>query len=227
MTTTTEKAVFALLFALCTLLFGACVRPTAPTQSEWLPDATGWELVDVDDTQPPQWVLYERNALVADVKEFRIVGLIDAEPELAMRALRFRLLDDQYIPDGLQRDILHESASEVVIYGRTPLPFPFHDREATERLVFSHDEDTGVFRVDAGLIDPGDEPPKGVVRAPVIENSWVLAPTGSGQSVFTIDTVHDVGGRLLNTLIYKPVRKGLVEDVHTIEDLAASMEDPR
>jgi hypothetical protein len=206
-----------------TLLLGACAGPKAPPQSAWLPDATGWVLRDVDDAGPPQWALYERDALVADVKEFRIVGVVDAEPEVAMRALRHRLVDEQYVPDSLQRRILKESETEVVFYGLTPLPFPFRDREATERLHFTHDLDTGVYRVDARLVDPGGEPPPGVVRVPVIENSWVFVPTGSGQSVFTTDTVHDIGDSVLNTLIYGPICNALVEDLYTVRELAASM----
>ena len=207
-----------------TLLLSACAGPKAPTQAAWVPDATGWTLRDVDHADPPLWVLYERDALEADVKEFRIVGVVDAEPDVAMRALRYRLLDEQYIPEGLQRRILEESASTVVLYGRTPLPFPFRDREATEHLSFTHDPDAGVFRVDAKAIDPGGEPPRGVLRVPVIENSWTLAPTGSGQSVFTTDTVHDIGGAFPNSLIYGPICDQLVEDLHTVRELAASME---
>lgn len=168
------------------------------------------------------WVLYERAARRANVKEFRVVGVVDAKPEAAARALRRRLLDEQYVPDGLHRRVLKESESEVVLYGRTSLPFPFRDREATERYRFTHDPDTGVFRVDARAIDPGGTPPRGVVRVPVIENSWVLAPLGSNQSVFTTDTVHDIGGAFPNALIYGVICDQLVEDLQTIRKLATS-----
>lgn len=156
------------------------------------------------------------------MKEFRLVGVVDADPEDAAGALRYRLLDEQYVPDGLHRQVLKESESEVVLYGRTSLPFPFRDREATERYRFTHDAQTRVFRVDARAIDPGGKPPRGVVRVPVIENSWVLAPSGSGQSVFTTDTVHDIGGAFPNALIYGVICDQLVEDLHTIGELATS-----
>lgn len=205
-----------------TLFVSACARPDSGLQPVWLPDSTGWVLRDFDDTDPAQWLLYERAARQANVKEFRIVGVVDAEPEAVARALRVRLLDEQYVPKGLHRRILKESESEVVLYGRTSLPFPFRDREATERYRFMHDPDTRVFRVDARAIDPGGTPPRGVVRVPVIQNSWVLAPSGSGQSVFTTDTVHDIGGAFPNALIYGAICDQLVEDLHTISALATS-----
>ncbi len=95
------------------LSVSACAQPKSPTQIAWLPDATGWNLRDFDDTEPPQWVLCERDALIADVKEFRIVGVVDAEPEVAVGALRYRLLDEQYVPEGLQRRTLKESELSV------------------------------------------------------------------------------------------------------------------
>ena len=158
------------------MLLGACAAPSAPAL-DWLPDDGGWVVRDVDDGEPPGWVLYERDAAEADVKELRIVGIIDAEPERAAQALRERLVDER--------------------------------------------SDTGVHRVDARTFDPGGEPPRGVVRVPFIRNTWVLAPTGSGQSVFTVDTIHDIGNGLLNAVIHGPICDQLVEDLQTIRALVS------
>jgi|GEM_PF-4520757 len=205
------------------IALGGCGGPKAPPSASWMPDSSGWVFREAEASDSPRWVLYERDALVADVKEFRIVGVLDAEPAVAMEALRYRLLAEEYVPDMLQRRILTNTESEVEVYGLVELPFPMRDREATERMEFTHDPTTGVFRVDATLIDPGTEPPPGVVRAPVIQNSWTLAPTGTGSSVFTVDTVHDMGGTMLNVAIYGAICDGLVDDLFIINDLALSM----
>jgi hypothetical protein len=202
------------------VMWMGCAPPKVPPGVDWLPPSPGWQVRDVDEDEAPLWVLYERDALLADVKEIRLVGLVDSVPEVAMAALRFRLLDDQYVPDGLERTILSSSDDEVVIYGRTSLPFPFRDREATERWRFRMDPDDGVYEVVAETIDPGGEPLRGVVRTPLIRNRWVFEPWGDGHSVFTTDTIHDVGDRVLNTAIYAPIRKGLVEDLFLVRDLA-------
>ncbi|MFT5584753.1 MAG: hypothetical protein ACI9VR_002339 [Cognaticolwellia sp.] len=213
-----------LLLASFTILLGSCAASKPGVQPSWLPDSTGWEIRKVHAGEPLDWVIYERDALVADVKEFRIVGVVDAPPKDVVRALRFRLLDDQYIPEGVQREILTESKTEIVIYGLMSLPFPLNDREATERTTFSHDPVTGVFRVDIREVDPGDEPAGGVLRIPVVRNVFVIAPTGSGKSVVTNDSVHDIGGHFPNRLIYSPVCDQLILDLLTLRELSDSNE---
>lgn len=204
-------------------LTSACAGPRALPPLQWLPPSDGWAVRDVDERQPPRWVVYERDALVADVKEFRIVGLVDAKPEVVARALRYRLLDEQYLPEGMQQwEILRESETEVDIYGRTGMPFPFNDREVTERLRFTHDARTGVHTVEAKDIDPGVDPAPGVLRIPVVQNRFEIAPAGGHRSVVTIDTVHDIGGNFPNWVIYRPVCKQLVKDIALLNELSAA-----
>ncbi|MEM6930135.1 MAG: hypothetical protein AAF602_24560, partial [Myxococcota bacterium] len=93
------------------LLLVGCAVHAAP-QTSWLPDATGWTVRDADDGEPPRWVAYERDAQAAPVKEIRVVGVVDATPAATMRALRTRLLDPQYVPEGLDWRILEQSETE-------------------------------------------------------------------------------------------------------------------
>lgn len=207
-----------------TMLLSACAGAQAPHGTTWLPSSAGWSVVDVDEAEPPSWVIYERGALVAHVKEFRIVGLINADAELANRALRFRLVDEQYIPKGLMRRTIKESESEVVFYGLISVPFPFQDREVTERYRFSdHCKSSGLYQVHAREVDTAGLPPKGVVRVPLIRNSWTIQELENGQSRLTIDTVHDIGNGFLNVAIYCPIRKQLVDDLREVERIATQM----
>jgi hypothetical protein len=203
------------------LLLCGCGARHLGTSPPWVPDAEGWEVREVDPGEPLSWVIYARDSPVADVKEFRIVGLVDAEPEVAMGAVRRRILDEQYQPEGLQRQILVSSESEIVVYGLFPLPFPIRDREATERMVFSHDPSTGEHRMDAAEVETDEDPPEGVLKIPVVRNSFVIEPLGPGRSVVTNDSVHDLGGRFPNWVIYGPVRRQLVEDLHLVRTLSA------
>jgi hypothetical protein len=197
-----------------------CAASKPVVQTSWLPEASGWVLRDAESAEALDWVVYERDALVADVKEFRIVGVIDAPPERVAQALRHRLLDDAYIPAGVEREILSTSETEILLYGRMAAPFPRKDREATERITFSHDPETGVFRVESKEVDPGSAPEDGVLRIPVARNVFVIEPLGDGQSVLTNDSVHDIGGRFPNRLVYGAVCDQLVEDLVTLRMLS-------
>lgn len=202
-------------------VLSACAATRAAPQTTWLPDDTGWEVRDADTEEPPGWVRYERDAVAADVKEFRIVGTVDAEPEAVARALRHRLLDDAYLDDGLERTILRQTEDEVVMYGRTAVPFPFDDREVTERISFSHDPDTGVYTVLGENIEPGEPAPEGVLRIPVVRNAYTITPAGPGRSVITNDSLHDIGGAFPNWVIYSAVCDQLLEDLNTLRTLTA------
>ncbi len=212
---------YSLLAAGCALLASACAGPGTISKTDWLPDFTGWHVRDVDDHVPMRWVLYQRDAAMADVKELRIVGVVEAEPAAVARALRQRLLDDTTLPEGAERRLLRESESEVEFYGFNALPFPFDDREVNERLRFAHDASTGVHTVHVKDFDPGDAPKPGVLRIPVVQNRFVIAPVGAGRSVVTMDTVHDLGGYFPNWAIYGPIADYLVQELNALNELTA------
>ncbi|MEN0067691.1 MAG: hypothetical protein AAGA48_36520 [Myxococcota bacterium] len=205
------------------LLLSACAAHTAP-QLDWLPDATGWTVRDVDESEPPTWVAYHREAPEADVKEIRVVGPVDTTPDVTMAALRHRLLDEAYVPDGLELEILFESEDEVVTYGLARMPWPFRDREVTERMVFSHDPETGEFRVDVQQVDSEDEVPRGVVRVPLVRNAFVVTPTVDGTSVLTADSVHDLGGSFPNGMVYGPVRNGMIDLLFEVRAISLDLQ---
>ncbi|MFT5681112.1 MAG: hypothetical protein ACI8RZ_002018 [Myxococcota bacterium] len=218
----TQRGIPILWAASVALLFCSCAsRRPVESSPVWAPTAAaGWEVRDIDTSESPSWVVYERDAHVADVKAFRLVGIVDAEPDVVMRAVRERLLDARYMPKGLQWQVLQSSESEIVVYGLMPAPFPMRDREATEHMVFSHDPSTGVHRMDSREVDTEEPVPRGALRIPVSRNTFVIAPHGEGQSVVTNDSVHDLGGGFPNWAIYGPVRKQLVEDLHIVQDLS-------
>lgn len=186
----------------------------------WAPQENeGGQAQEVEAADEPTWVLYERDSELADVKEFRIVGLTDAAPPVAMDAVRERLLDPQYLPNGLEREILLETEDEIIVYGLMPAPFPVRDREATEQMLFSSDPETGVYRMDGREIDTDEPSPRGVLRIPLARNIVVLEPFDGG-SVLTNDSVHDIGGNFPNWTTYGPVRKQLVEDLYIVRELS-------
>lgn len=205
------------------LLLGGCALRMAP-DLDWLPDSADWKMRDIDEAEPPTWVAYQREALIADVQEIRVVGLVDATPEVTMRALRHRMLHPSFMPDGMDLEILVDTEEEVVTYGLASMPWPFRDREVTERLAFSHDPTTDVYTILVESFDTDEEVPRGVVRVPVVRNSYVVAPTDGG-SVLTTDSVHDMGGAFPNGLIYGPVRNGMIDVLLELRELAPSFEE--
>jgi len=212
------------LFALTILLSGCASKVSAP-QLDWLPDATGWTLREVDESEAPTWLAYDRDAPDVNVKEIRVAGLVDAAPQVTIDALRHRLLDEAYVPDGLEVEILSNLEEEVLTYGLASLPWPLRDREVTERMVFTHDPMTGVFRVDVYSVESEDEVPRGVLRVPLVRNTMVVAPTTWGTSVLTSDSIHDMGGAFPNWAIYRPVRKTMIDMLSEVETLSESFED--
>lgn len=195
----------------------SCASGRDEIKADWLPQEPGWDVRDWDENDPPDWVVYERDALIADVKELRFVALIDAPPNIAIAALWKRISDEARSNDDAERTVLSESDTEITVYGLASVPFPFNDREVTERIQLTHNESTGVFRIYGAEVPQDHEPPKGVVRLPIVRNSYTLTPTASGKSIFINDTVHDLGGNFPNWIIHSPVNNKLVEDVYKLK----------
>lgn len=206
------------------MLTGGCAGHHLP-DLDWLPaDAPTWDVRDVDEQEPPSWVAFYRDVDGTHIKDIGISGLVDASPSVTMQALRHRLLDEAYVPDGLELDILFESDEEVVTYGLAAMPWPFLDREVTERMVFSYDAETGAYRVEVDEVDTDDAVPRGVRRVERVHNIFIVAPTDGGASVLTASSLHDMGGTFPNAMIYTPVRNGLVTMLHEIRDLTPLFE---
>lgn len=201
-----------------------CAGQTAPNV-EWLPDAEGWSVRDVEEAESITWVAYDRDAPGAKVKEIRVVGLVDAEPEVAMQALRHRLTAEEYADEGVEVEVLERSEDEIVTHGVADLPWPLRDREVTERTRFSHDPHTGVFRVEVENVDTGSEVPAGMVRVELVHNVFEVAPTDDGGSVLTASSVHDQGGAFPNGAIYGPVTDGLVASLFDVRSLSAEFQN--
>lgn len=205
--------------AAAVMFLGGCTR-NLQALPEWAPThEDGWELHQVENEDPPSWALYERDSALADVKEFRIIGTVQAQPQVVMEATRERLLDDTYLPDGLERDVLVETEEEIIFYGLMPTPLTMRDREVTERLVFSTDPATGVYRMDGQEIDADVPSAPGVLRIPLARNTVVVEPIDD-YSLLTNDSVHDIGGSFPNWVTYKPTRKQLIEDLHLVRELS-------
>ena len=201
------------------VLLSGCAR-NLESLPDWAPGAEdGWEIREVEREDVPSWVLYERDSSLADVKEFRIIGTVDAQPQVVMDAARERLLDDQYLPEGLEREILVETDEEIIFYGLMPTPLTMRDREVTEHLVFSDDPVSGVYRMDGREIDSDVPSAQGVLRIPLARNSVVVEPMDE-LSLLTNVSVHDIGGAFPNWVTYKPTRKQLIEDLDIVRDLS-------
>lgn len=209
--------------AIATCLVG-CATTRAPTDLHWLPPQPGWAVTDADEAEPATWVALDREAPGTRVKEIRVVGLVNADPETTMRALRHRLLAPEYVPEQMDVEILEESDREVLTYGLARMPWPMKDREVTERMRFSHDAKTGVFRVDVNSVDPQRETEQGVVRVDLVRSLFLVEPDGSGGSVLTASSVHDMGGAFPNRAVYAPVRKGMVDMLDEVRELSTSID---
>lgn len=211
-----------ILLALFGTLIGcASVRP-AP-DAEWLTTGPGWKVRDLEESESATWVAFDRAAPGTNVKEIRVVGLVDSDPETTMRALRHRLLAEEYLPDGFELTVLEESQDEVLTYGLAQMPWPIRDREVTERMQFSHDPETGVFRVDVHSVDSGERVQPGVVRVELVRSVFLVEPEGRG-SVLTASSVHDLGGAFPNSATYAPIRKGMVDMLFDVRSLSTSLD---
>ena len=201
----------------------ACAAQPTP-QAAWIPESQGWEVRDAEEADSVTWVAYDRDAPGTDVKEIRVVGLVDSEPEVTMRALRHRLTDDEYAPEGMEIEVLERSDDELVTYGLARMPWPLRDREVTERTRFVHDAASGTFRVEVDNIDTNQAVPRGVVRVELVRNVFEVRASEHGGSVLSVSSVHDMGGAFPNSAIYTPVTDGMVEMLFDVRSLASEFE---
>jgi hypothetical protein len=219
--------VLPVLAALALLGPAGCATTRAAPEVAWLPEATGWSVRDADPDRPLAWVMYERKAPDADVKELRIVGPVAATPTVVAQAVRRRLEELLEAPSDMERTILRRDDDELVVHGQMSLPFPFDDRAATERTRFLHDPATGVFKVIIEGIDEATPLPDGVLRIPLVRNTIVIAPAADGTSTVTMDSVHDIGGHFPNWIIYQPVCDQLLADLTAVRAFAEHPADAR
>lgn len=203
------------------LTLAACAGSPVVPKTDWLPAEAGWSVRKVDDAKPPRWALFDREVPEAKVKAIRLVGVVVGPPELIALTFRERLLDDANLPEGTQRKILRQEEDEIDIYSTSDIPFPFRDREVTERFHFSSDAQKGHHRIEVRSIDPGVPPAEGMVRLPLVHNVFEIEAAGPGRSRVTMVSVHDMGGHFPNWLIYGPVGDFMVAELKAVEAAAA------
>jgi hypothetical protein len=189
------------------------------------PAATdGWELIDQEASDRGGWALYGREKEGSEVNEYKVTGLIEAPPQIALRAAREALFNEKYLPDNQKVTILERSEERVLTYTVTEMPGLFSDRDAVIEYVFFERVGLGTFGVTWSVApNGGPAKPEGVVRIPRLSGGWEFAADGSGRTLATCVAHADIGGNIPAWLVNRLAGDHMVQDLDNMRKLAASL----
>ncbi len=132
------------------------------------------------------------------VKEFRGVGVIDADPDVVFNVLNDAESYAHFMPYVADARVLKRDKNSAVLYQRLALPL-ISDRDYT--IVSKHDRTDGadgpVHRLRweaANQLGPAAK--AGIVRVNLCDGSWLLEPSGPNATRATYVIYTDSGGAL-------------------------------
>jgi hypothetical protein len=143
-------------------------------------------------------VIHSRLRQGSPLKEFRGVGLIEANPETV-----FAVIDDtesytHFMPYTAEVRMLKREKNSATVYQRLALPL-ISDRDYT--IVSKHDTWSGpdgpIHRVHwESANNLGPAPKSGVIRVNLCEGGWLLEPNGANATRATYIIYTDSGGAI-------------------------------
>jgi hypothetical protein len=136
-------------------------------------------------------VVYKREGHAIDLGA---EGDIDASPEVVMRILTDYGSHPKWVHGLSESRILDRGGSALDVYQRLHLPL-IEDRDFTLHVQWSCNGAARFIRFTT--IDKGPPPQKGIIRVPIHEGSWVLAPVDGGRRTHAVYRFRmELGGHL-------------------------------
>ncbi len=237
----TAKSIRRLMTHLCVLFFVTAIASSCAstasgrsiaveTLPSWAARADGpssararenpWSMTAQNLDDEKGWQVFERDDPTTGLRAFRLVGPMAHAPMDAANALRARMCDPALVDEGQYREVLEVTENSCTVQSVAELPFPFQNRETTEKFVLKRDAETGTIHVVSDLVHDV-EPPEGTIRLAAMRTVATFAPLSDGRSVHTIDIVFDLGGNFPNALLNVGVGQGMVKDFEKVREIAA------
>jgi hypothetical protein len=136
-------------------------------------------------------VVYKREGHAIDLGA---EGDIDASPDVVVRILTDYGSHPKWVRGLSESRILERDSNGLEVYQRLHLPF-LEDRDFTLRVRWGASGPERFIRFET--TDAGPPPPKGVIRVPLHEGSWSLAPVDGGRRTHAVYRFRmELGGHL-------------------------------
>lgn len=151
---------------------------------------SSWELKKDSDGI----AVYTKTESTSGLKVFR--GVTEVKGSLSSLISLMKSVDDSpnWIYNCTEATLLKsDSFWEEYIYFRTEVRWPFRDRDAIVHLKLSQDPDTHIVTITMkGVPDYLPKTDK-VVRMPIMDGYWQLAPVDGGRVIITYQMMSDPG----------------------------------
>ena len=135
-----------------------------------------WERAAERSRDDLEWAVYVEREPTPGRPAFRIETTFDVSPEVASRVLMESMTEEDETTRGERRQLLERAPGTALVHTFIDLPFLFADRELAVRIVASHDEATGVHRIDWRDANQYLPPPsEGVLRLETV-GYWEFRP---------------------------------------------------
>ncbi len=143
--------------------------------------------------------IFNRPRKDSGLKEFKAVGVIEAEPAVVRRVLEDTPEFPRFMPYVTEARVISRQGDSHIGYQRISVPL-VGDRDYTMRVQWETKRlDDGAFSYrsrwhSANELGPAEKP--GVTRVKVNEGHWILEPAGPRQTRATYCIFCDPGGSL-------------------------------
>ena len=204
------------------LILASMIGTAIPVWSTTAHAGDDWELLDQDEDPKKGWVLYSRDVTKSDFPEYRIIGLIDAPPEVVAKASRVFLTKKEYTPSGQTRTVLRETEKKVVNYTVIHLPLFFDDRDVIAEIDFVAEPQRSVYGLkwkEAPKLGPKKK--DGVIRMPRSRGRWEFAPAEDDQTLATCITHSEMGGSIPSWLVNGRSADFVVDSLQALRRIVA------
>ncbi len=182
--------------------------------------AAEWELLDEDEDQDKGYALFSRSAKGSDIVEYRVIGVVKAAVEkVAEKAWQMATLPE-HTPEDIRREVTCAVPDKCAVYLYYEMPV-VSDRDVCQTLTRKTDGAGTRSVVWESMSDEARPSPKGVVRMPASEASWVLSPTEGGHTLAEYKNRSDPGGSIPKWIVNKMAKKIVIGELQKLRELAA------
>jgi hypothetical protein len=178
-----------------------------------------WEIVKVEKTEKPTWVIYRRKTEGTNILEYKIEGTVESTPSACIDSFKQDLYN---LSNGIEKEseyeyikyeVVADTTDSLSIYAIHNEPFPFKDTEMSILYTFNSDT-TGTTEVrwrEAWNEHPVPESKK-LKRVESFRGSWQFS-TVSKASYLAVNRVEFDLGKfplwLAQPMVFKFLKNGL------------------
>jgi hypothetical protein len=219
---------YSAILAVISFVFMSCstpkdIRLRNKSIKDWENDQWA-EVGRSSDENPQQWKSYSKAVQNSKFKGFKIEGFIQATPEKAIEALKYRIEKwrEFYSEKEAYFEVIESRPNNLLVYSVFKLPFPFRDRSMCERFLITNDN-SGIKKITWTQEWEKAPSEKGILRMPVAEGTWTFIPKDDSTSLATYEVYSEPGGLLPAWMYNSTVEKGLPKELNDIENIVKKL----